>query len=129
MLLLNISFYLDAIKLSKGNENDRRKYSTRLSGILSRAEKIKEEMDNKKRIIIIIMKKNIIIIIIIMLMTIRKMKNRNHHNHPHHHTHQMKNHQTIIKRMYQHYHKFLRPISISENHHLEIDYHHQKLQL
>ena len=41
-------FYLDAIKLSKGNENDRRKYSTRLSGILSRAEKIKEEMDNKK---------------------------------------------------------------------------------
>ena len=34
-----------------------------------------------------------------------------------------------IKRMYQHYHKFLRPISISENHHLEIDYHHQKLQL
>ena len=39
------------------------------------------------------------------------------------------NDQTIIKRMYQHYHKFLRPISISENHHLEIDYHHQKLQL
>ena len=26
------AFYLDAIKLSKDNENDRRKYSTRLSG-------------------------------------------------------------------------------------------------
>jgi len=40
------AFYLDAMRLMKDNEIDRKKISTRLSGILSRAEKIKQEMNN-----------------------------------------------------------------------------------
>ena len=48
------AFYLDAIRLSSGDENLRKKYSVRLSGILSRAETIKETMnqgtdESKKR--------------------------------------------------------------------------------